>query len=208
MMVAAFVLATAGFSTQAAVIKATQCVTADAKDITGGGSVVSDECVGVLAGDSGGEINYDASDMNTAKPGSVHTSTAATPWTPGAFGRVGWVQEAKVEGPGAGNLGFQVDSVVGTLLTWSTTTALNGTWVVKVKQAKEIVLYLFENLQETTSGTVELGKFANPGWSNIALVSGPQKQVPVPASFGLMSLGLASMLWMRRRRESAARSSA
>ena len=201
---AALVLGTVTFSVQAAVTKGTPCMEMDASVVSDGSSMFSDDCVGILEGKNGGEINYKASDLNTDKAGSVHTSNDSLAWSPGAFARTDWVDRAKYEDGSGSALGFDL-SLDGAIISWTTTTELNGTWVVLVKQAKQVVLYLFEDLEKTTSGEINLSKLHGQGYSHITLLSqeggggGPGEPVSVPSTLLLMGLGLIYLATVRRR---------
>ena len=78
---------------------------------------------------------------------------------------------------------------------------MNGNWVVLVKQAKEVVLYMFENLVKTTTGKIDLSNMHGQGFSHINLLSrrGGGGEVPVPAPLLLMGLGFISLAAARRR---------
>jgi hypothetical protein len=211
--VAVLVIGVSSWSAQAAITKTTLCQLAEAtvnpaKDI-------ADDCVGVLEGTTGGEINYKASDLNEDKPDPLHTSIgpvlgSPVAWTPGAFGKTGWVDVSKYECNkdesvcGSNALGFKVTNpadIVGGIVHWTTITPLNGEWVVMVKQAKMVVLYLFENLKSTTEGTINLNNLpANAGsYSHISLISRRGGEVPVPATLFLMAIGLALISMARKR---------
>ncbi len=202
-------LSLASWSTQAAITKTTLCAVAEAT--VDPAETVADDCVGFLQGSSGGEVNYDDSELNTDLVDPLHTSVNNVAWTPGAFGHNDWYNVAKRD-KGKNNalpFGFEVTGPVAGTISWTTTTGLNGEWIVLVKQAKIVVMYLFQNLSSTTEGTVNLNNLpANAGdWSHVSLLSRggtpPDQNVPAPATLLLMGAGLASIGISRRRRRPA-----
>lgn len=174
------------------------------------------DCIGILIGEhNSGDVNFkdgDDGELNNAlldsKTGDNIQSQGGMDWYPGAFKRDGWQEMAKVDSNASGNLGFTVTPPPGQAngsLSWTTTTALNGTWIVRVKQAGGAVLWLFEGLQNATSGSVTLDVQSGQ-YSNIALISGRSSlpptgggEVPVPSSLLLLSFGGIFMVARRRR---------
>ncbi|MGL4564575.1 MAG: PEP-CTERM sorting domain-containing protein, partial [Halioglobus sp.] len=128
----------------------------------------------------------------------------------GAFENNDWYDVAKRD-KGKTNalpLGFEVTGPADGIINWTTTTGLNGEWIVLVKQAKIVVLYLFKNLSETKEGSVNLNNLpANAGdWSHVSLISRggtPPDEIPAPATLLLMGAGLATIGMLRRRRRAA-----
>ena len=185
---------------------------------------VADDCAGFFDG-TGGEVNFDEGELNTPQllptppnpadtPNPLYDSKLDKPWVPGAFEKDGWDEISRFNfGQGNVGIGLGLDVTAPAcaggvcLINWTTTTALNGEWLVKVKQSTQVVLYRFANLSQTKSGQINLVGFDNnQAFSHLALISGtgtPEEDIPAPATLLLMGVGLASIGVFRRRRRAA-----
>lgn len=177
----------------------------------------ADDCIGRLSATwVRGPMNPNAGDLNspltlrqtfrgTALP--VLSIVDSDPWSPGAFAHNDWVEAAKYDkgDATAGNLGLIVTGS-GAVRQWSVSTPLNGTWIILVKQAREAVLYLFDNLAGATGGDIDLGNFWNQNdYSHVSLFTRNSKppggNVPAPGTLALMALGMMTLFARRKVRK-------
>jgi hypothetical protein len=182
-------------------------------------ATAADDCIGRISATGrglGGPMNPDAGDLNSplrlhrdSRNGDVKRVRSVVdndPWNPGAFAHNDWVEAAKYnKGDGsAGELGLIVRGR-GTVRQWSVTAPLNGTWVIMVKQSRDVILYLFDNLAGATGGTINLSNFWNADdYSHVSLLTRkgdhpPEGKVPAPGSLALMALGMMTLVAGRRR---------
>lgn len=178
-------------------------------------AVAADDCIGAL--DSAqGTVNPSAGDINSPLSLPVGASGGVSsvalsqvnsaPWNPGAFGYNDWREVGRFNDGDSGansSLGLTVVSGSGGSRDWSVNTPLNGMWMLVVKQSGRAALYLFDELAGVSGGTIDLSRFGqnSNGYSHVSLLTrdSGDGEVPVPATFALIALGMVTLVARRRK---------
>mgnify|MGYP001814217834 CR=1 FL=1 len=171
--------------------------TCDIIHVTAGGDD-SDACIGLLdKSNPGPGPNDDEDFLNTAQS----FDGGAVIWdADGAFGHNDWMFLGKDEQ----TTQTFIDATSGNPATWEVDLALNGTFLISVKQSNEIGFWYFEDLVNVTSGELFINDifgsgFTDDGWSHVSIYS-TSASVPEPTLLALLSIGLLGIGVAARRR--------
>jgi hypothetical protein len=181
----ALVLALGAGNASATVIQGTACALTDATF----GVENADDCIGILLGENGGEINPSEDLLNNK------LNALGDIWTPGAFDQTDWEFLTKDEGVG-GAFGFSVEASscgIDLMCDWTLDPGLTGEFLLAVKQGTLLNLYLYDaegvSVMSGYFNVAPFGDEGNLGWSNVSIYTRDGGFVPERSDHAVARLG-------------------